>query len=95
MIRRKENEKRKTAMTKPRTEHINLKNDLYNLLAPALPVENVEGSLVMGCNFLFKSRRIDVFGCQSRNASLNALISAPKKCATRSSAMMSRNDHGI
>ena len=52
-------------------------------------------SRVMGCNLRLRSLRIDVLGCHSRKASLNSVISREKKCETRSSAMISRNDQGI
>lgn len=54
-----------------------------------------DGSRCIGCNFFFISRRIAVFGCQSRKASRNSMISLAKKCATWSSAITSRSAQGI
>ena len=62
---------------------------------PPIVDENAEGSRVIGCSLRFRSRKIAVLGCHWRNASRNAPISRPKKCATRASAMTSRSAHGI
>lgn len=70
---------------------------LYNLLTPEpeeLKVVEL-GSRVIGCNFRLRSLRIDVLGCHSRKASRSSAISREKKCETRSSAIISRNDQGI
>ena len=49
----------------------------------------------IGCSFLLTSRSMVVLGCQSSNASRRCANSRAKKCATLSSAIMSRRDHGI
>ena len=68
----------------------------YNLLIPEPELKAVKlESRVIGCNLRLRSLRIDVLGCHSRKASLNSVISSEKKCETRSSAMISRNDQGI
>ena len=67
----------------------------YSLLVEYEPEEKEGGKRWIGCNLRFKSLRIVVLGCQSRKASRSLDTSFEKKWITRSSAMTSRNDHGI
>lgn len=53
------------------------------------------GRRVIGCSLRLRSRKIEVLGCQCRNASRSSAISGVKKCATRSSAMISLRAQGI
>lgn len=75
-----------------------MENDVYikdhNLLT-APRDENVDGSRWMGWSFRFKSRKMLVLGCHSRNASRNSVISLENKWTTRSSAIISRSAQGI
>ena len=76
-------------------ERTKISTESYSLLMPEeLKAVELE-SRVIGCNLRLRSLRIEVFGCHSRKASLNSAISSEKKCETRSSAMISRNDQGI